>query len=984
VQELTASDGASGDYFGNSVSGDGTTALIGAPTKNTYQGASYAFAGPGTALVFGSAADSSSVAVNYSGSWTATANDSFLHISAGSATGTGSGVVAFTYDAFTGTGSRTGTLTVAGLTVAVTQAGTNYAGPGGVATVSSGLNGPSGVAVDVAGNLYSSGTSNNAIQEWNALTQQVATLVSTGLSSPSGVAVDGIGNVYFSDSGNNAIKEWNAATLQVATLVSTGLSNPSGVAVDASLGNVYFSDSGNNAIKEWSASTQQVTTLVSSGLSHPSGLALDRAGNLYFADSGNNAIKKWTASTQQVTTLVSTGLSNPLGVGVDGSSGNVYFADTGNNAIKEWSASTKQVTTLLSSGLNAPSGVAVDNSGNVYIANAGKNEIVGIFSACVGPTTITEPASAASDVLFPVLPPTVTPQPTSDQSWLSIGSITNGAISFSFTANTSASARVAHIAILGQQITVTQNPASNVTFSASPNPIPAGNTTTLSWNAPGYSQLAVLVGSSSGISLANPVGPSGSVTTGNWVTDGMEFFLVDLKSGSTIAIVTVHLSSSGGTAPSGVTFTANPNPIPEPGQPTTLTWNAPGYSNLVIHVNSATGTALTGTVGSSGSAATGTWVTNGMTFFLVDKTSGATVASVVVNVGPAVPEVQPPGKVGAMLTASPNPSPAAGDPVTLTWNAPEYQYVAIRLYSPTGPALTGIAGSSGSAYTGNWLNSDTQFFVVDLASGTTIASLWVYVGHEFIATPNPIPVSGQPTTLTWNAPGYSKLAIHLNSPTGPDLTGTVGSTGSAATGTWATDGMQFFLVDVTSGATVASLVVHVGVTYSSFPVAADDAWCIMGSAPGPACASTPAGATQAPEVAAPFTPSATGSLLSLNLALHYESGTNGAVISLLRDSGGVPGSVLESWTVMNLPTGVPPAPTTVTDTQGVRLEAGQQYWVAVQPLGADTLVWWSWNSQGLAGGMANNGLYWQPLNSGEGLPAFSVTEALHSGPWRLP
>ena len=55
-------------------------------------------------------------------------------------------------------------------------------------------------------------------------TQQVTTLVSTGLNTPSGVAVDGSGNVYIADTPNNAIKEWNASTQQVTTLVSTGLS----------------------------------------------------------------------------------------------------------------------------------------------------------------------------------------------------------------------------------------------------------------------------------------------------------------------------------------------------------------------------------------------------------------------------------------------------------------------------------------------------------------------------------------------------------------------------------------------------------------------------------------------------------------------------------------------------------------------------------------------------------------------------------------
>jgi hypothetical protein len=51
----------------------------------------------------------------------------------------------------------------------------------------------------------------------------VTTLVpsSSGLNGPTGTAVDGSGNVYFSDSGNNAIKEWSASTQQVNTLVSS-------------------------------------------------------------------------------------------------------------------------------------------------------------------------------------------------------------------------------------------------------------------------------------------------------------------------------------------------------------------------------------------------------------------------------------------------------------------------------------------------------------------------------------------------------------------------------------------------------------------------------------------------------------------------------------------------------------------------------------------------------------------------------------------
>jgi hypothetical protein len=324
-------------------------------------------------LLVGSAAGSSSVDTP-NASLGATSNSPFLHVPLGAGS-TQNSVLPFTYDAFTGTGTRTGTLSIGGVfTVTVVQAGANYIGPG-----------------------------------------PALTLVSSGLNVPVGVAVDGAGNVYVTDQNDNAVKEWSAATQQVTTLVSSGLSSPQGTAVDAS-GNVYIADFANNEIKEWNASTHQVTTLVSSGLNGPYGVAVDGSGDVYIADANNNAIKEWSASTQQVTTLVYPHPSLPLGVAVDGS-GNLYIADADSNAVKE------------------------------------------LPYAFVGPASLTEPATAGSDSLLPVLPSTAPLSgifaPTSDQSWLTIGTVANGVVDFSFTANTSIT-RVAHITVLGQQITVTQ------------------------------------------------------------------------------------------------------------------------------------------------------------------------------------------------------------------------------------------------------------------------------------------------------------------------------------------------------------------------------------------------------------------------------------------------------------------------------------------------------------------------------------------------
>jgi sugar lactone lactonase YvrE len=437
------------------------------------------FALGSSSVLVGSAAGNGTVLLIGNGPWTAVSNASWLQLTAGSAGGIGNAEIQFTYNANPNPAAQTGTLTIAGLTFNVTQAGVNYVAVSAVTTlVSSGLNNPQGVAVDALGNVYVADTANNVIKEWSPGAQQTVVLC-TGFNNPGAVAVDRYGNVYIADSGNNAIEQWSSANQQMTTLVS-GLSNPSGVAVDGQ-GNVYFSDTGNNTIEEWNAASQQVTALVNWGLSGPTGIAVDAEGNVYFADSGNSAIKEWVVASGQLVVLASTGLNNPTGLAVDGQ-GNVYISDTGNNAVKQWNAATQQVATLFSSGLNSPYGVAVDGSGNLYIADTFNSAIGEMPFAFVGPASMTEPVSAGSDSLLPVLPSTASLvgvfAPTSDQAWLTIGAIANGVVNFSFTANTSTSAQTAHINILGQQITVTQNgltaqtitflPLSNLSFGAAP------------------------------------------------------------------------------------------------------------------------------------------------------------------------------------------------------------------------------------------------------------------------------------------------------------------------------------------------------------------------------------------------------------------------------------------------------------------------------------------------------------------------------------
>ncbi len=421
-----------------------------------------------TNLLEGPASGSDSVVLSatpLSATWTNTANASWLHLTAANQSGTGSTNIIFTFDANSG-GGRTGTLTIVGQTVTVTQAGTNYVRAGTLTTLASSLNHPGDISVDSAGNVYIANSGANTIVKWSRTNNAVSTAVpvSAGLSSPQGVAADNFGNLFIADLGNEAVKKWNLGSSTMSTIMSSGIGNPWAIAADRS-GNAFFVGNFQGALYEWVAASNSVITHSPGVVSAPQAVTVDAADNAYVPDSSGFAIMyEYVAASGQWVQIPSAGVSSGIGgVAVDGS-GNLYTATFTANSVVKWTAATGTQSTLATSGMaNNPEGVAVDSSKNVYITDTSGNRILELPYAFVNPSARSETAAAGSDALPAVLPASVNLAapflPTSDQSWLTITGTNNGVVSFSFTSNTGAP-RTAHISLLGQTITVTQGAAT--------------------------------------------------------------------------------------------------------------------------------------------------------------------------------------------------------------------------------------------------------------------------------------------------------------------------------------------------------------------------------------------------------------------------------------------------------------------------------------------------------------------------------------------
>ena len=322
-----------------------------------------------------------------------------------------------------------------------------YSGDGGQATAAQ-LSNPSALAIDSAGSLYIADVGENATVRKVSAAGTITTVAGNGtagysgdggpatkaqLNAPTGVSVDIYGNLWIADSSNNRVRLVNSSGI-ISTYAgngTAGLLGSSGQAVDAelydplsvaadSVGNLYIADHENYVIRQVNSSgiittvagsVTNSTSLLGDGgpatgavLTQPDAVAVDSAGNLYIADPFNNRVRKVTAAGT-ITTVAganglsgyfgdgvpatSTGLKDPGGVAVD-SGGNLYIADTQDNRVRKVSAAGI-ITTVAGNGLppgysgdggpatiaqlNYPSDIGVDAAGNLYIVDPGNYRI---------------------------------------------------------------------------------------------------------------------------------------------------------------------------------------------------------------------------------------------------------------------------------------------------------------------------------------------------------------------------------------------------------------------------------------------------------------------------------------------------------------------------------------------------------------------------------------------------------------------------------
>ena len=432
-----------------------------------------------------------SVAVSVAGTcqWTATSNASWITVTSG-ATGTASGAVTFSVASNTGA-ARTGTLTIGGRALTVSQAGSGSPtpppptpppptppAPNPPASCSYAVN-PRNDSAPAPGGSGTVDVSTTSACAWTASSNASWITITSGGNGTGDGRVGYLvqSNVGASRTGTLTVAGQTVTVTQAAVACSYSIS-PDRESVDASAATRTISVSTSNACS-WTASSNVPWIAIASGASGTGSgsVSLNIAANPGVARSGTATIAGQSLTVNQAASVASCTYS------ISPTTRNVAAgADTGTVSVTSasgctWTASSNTSWLTITSG---QSGTGNGTVGYAVQANAGGartgtltiagqtftvSQAAAVCSYAISPNDQRVGPNAGSGTISVSTTSNCTWTASSNDSWITVtagaSGTGNGTVTFSYTGNNGTSRRTGTLTVAGTTATVEQNARGN-------------------------------------------------------------------------------------------------------------------------------------------------------------------------------------------------------------------------------------------------------------------------------------------------------------------------------------------------------------------------------------------------------------------------------------------------------------------------------------------------------------------------------------------
>jgi streptogramin lyase len=247
-----------------------------------------------------------------------------------------------------------------------------------------GINGPSSLAIDSQGNVWTSNPTDSAVAQLSAIGAPLspATGIQQNKAGPIGVSVDLNDDVWVSDAVTNSVTRYSSTETLLSNgpigYTGGGLNTPQAIAVDAN-GNAWAA-SFFNTVSEFSSSGTPISPAegyTGGGLNGPGGIAVDPAGSVWIANcstQGITGVSKFSSAgvaMSPATGFIGGGVNLPFAVAID-KSGNAWVANLFGNSVSELTPSGAPVSPnsgFTGGGLDLPFAIAIDGLGHPWVAN---------------------------------------------------------------------------------------------------------------------------------------------------------------------------------------------------------------------------------------------------------------------------------------------------------------------------------------------------------------------------------------------------------------------------------------------------------------------------------------------------------------------------------------------------------------------------------------------------------------------------------------